>query len=75
MSQKLEDNHLAQSRFQRPNFYYIVYDILLNYKCLLENMNLDMKRLIKSQQGCLDKFLTKNKQKITEKLDENLTNE
>jgi hypothetical protein len=38
-------------------------------------MNLDMKRLIKSQQGCLDKFLTRNKQKITEKLDENLTNE
>ena len=52
-------------------FFILVFiNILFDYKCLLENMHLDMKnlkkekKLIESQKGSMDKFVINNKQNI-----------
>ena len=54
---------------------------MFDYKCLLENMYLEMKnlkkekKLIESKKRSIDKFVISNKQNITQNLDENITNE
>ena len=67
-------------------FFILVFiNILFDYKCLLENIHLDMKnlkkkrkkkeKLIESKKWSMDKFVISNKQNITQNLYENIKND